>query len=158
MSDKAKNFKVTVRCPGHFDLAGVLNEHTNLSEVIARDGEIHLYMKGIDSINSVGTQHWMRHFTRIDGLAKMVLHEVSISFMSAISMIPTLIQPRFEMNSIKSFYIPYACCSCNLEQHLLSNFEELDVEDEEYYAPLKHCERCGNHASITEDSSEFFST
>ena len=155
MSDLSKEFTITAKEPGHYEISGVINEKAKFVEIKAEGGEIHLYLKGISFINSIGTQLWIRHFNKLGPDVRMILHEVSITFMSALSMIPTLVRPRFELECVDTFYIPYACSSCNLEEAQLSKFSELTVEDEEYYAPLKHCSRCGNPACITEDDSEF---
>lgn len=152
MSDDKRSFRI--RREGNFIfVGGYINEHADFSKVDKSGPAIAINLEEVEYINSTGCKQWLTFIEELEA-EKIEYHSVSITMMSAISMLPRLMPPGGK-DSIKSFFLPFYCLNCNAELTLLTKPENIHVQEGSYFADLGSCEFCGSPVVITEEDSEF---
>jgi hypothetical protein len=112
-------------------------------------GRVEIDLSGLTYINSWGTRAWSRLLSaaRVD---ELVYTRCAVSFVLAASMTGSFLG----QGKITSFYAPYACAECELDELvLLEVTEELRAHRE---APDRACPRCARSMSFDEIAEAYF--
>ena len=150
MGEAAANSWSTEVVNGYLHIRGPIDERVILEKIGLTPGtDVALNLKGVEAINSVGTGHWIRFWT--DWTGEVEIHEASVPFMTAVTMMPAMLAPHKSLSMLKSFFMYYFCSQCELEFEGLVRSDEIRIEDDEAFAPLKMCERCGGSATVDEE-------
>lgn len=106
----------------------------------------------IDAINSNGIKAWVNIIKGLPG-AKITYENCPTFFVDAINMIPVMAKGV----RIQSFYLPYACRSCDIEKPILVTQEQFKAKD--FLTSLNKlypCTSCERHLEFQDDESVYF--
>lgn len=124
-------------------IAGELTESSDLNppEIGEQVTKIELDLEGVESVNSFGVRTWMTFLKKLVNLNIPIdLVNVSHACINQLSMIKNF----FFDCSIKSFFVPFYCPSCDVE--FISRQENAhDVSEH------TTCTHCGEEADLDED-------
>ncbi len=134
----------------HLTVRGAITETSPL-EAIAHllVGRVEVDLSGLTYINSWGTRAWCRLVAAAQ-LDELVFSRCAVSFVLAAGMTEGFLGP----GRIASFYAPYACAECELDELVL-----LEVTPElarARDAPARDCSRCGQPATFDEIAAGYF--
>lgn len=122
------------------EIQGVVDESADLSPLdtfAAGGGTLVLDLGGIDRINSVGVREWIRAMKRIPDSVVVVWDHVSTAMVTQLNMIANF----HGHGRIRSFYAPYYCAACDLEQRFLLTVAG-DLAAGQARAPAHTCPEC----------------
>jgi thiol-disulfide isomerase/thioredoxin len=103
----------------HLSFSGTIDEDTNFPEVdLSGVASVQLDLNGIKSINSVGIREWLDWIRPVAEKAPIVLENCPKSMVFQFNMVDGFLPPQ---SSVKSFFVPFFCESCDKEQNLLFN-------------------------------------
>jgi hypothetical protein len=103
----------------HLSFMGTIDEDTNFPEVDLNGvSSVQLDLNGIKSINSVGIREWLDWIRPVAEKTDIVLENCPKSMVFQFNMVDGFLPPR---SSVKSFFVPFFCESCDKEQNLLFN-------------------------------------
>ncbi len=138
-------------------LEGVINERTNLDEVLkdVPEGKLIINLRGITRINSCGVRDWVNAIRPLAGKCDIEYVECSRAIVDQLIMITNFLQP----GRIVSFYAPYYCEECKKAHEVLVNIAEhfdADEDFEDAEAPDFECPKCGKVMEFAEDEATYF--
>jgi anti-anti-sigma regulatory factor/predicted RNA-binding Zn-ribbon protein involved in translation (DUF1610 family) len=142
--------------PGVLALAGAIDEHAAMAELLARAGagRLVLDLAGVTFINSLGVRDWIRlqSAAAAAGLA-VELRRVSEVLVHQLNMI---IATRGNA-SVRSFFAPYACDACGREEALLIDTAEAAAGLARLEPPARTCPECGAAMAFNDFPERYFS-
>jgi len=120
---------------------GAIDERADLSKLIehARDGVLVLDLAGITFINSLGVRAWcqLQQLARsID--VRLELRRVSERLVHQLNIVPA----ARAASTVTSFFGPYVCDRCGLDQHVLIDVAADGRELARGLPPAKTCQDC----------------
>ncbi len=121
-------------------LSGCVDERADLQalQAVEAGATLVLDLGDIARINSVGVREWIRAMKTIPSNVQVWWDNVSTPMVAQLNMIA-----NFHGHSrIRSFYAPYYCNACDLEQRFLLTMEK-DLADGKAVAPAHECTKCG---------------
>lgn len=135
-------------------LAGVLDEHNGLGELIEKvgTGRPLINLSGVERINSTGTRDWMNWLASLEERGiRPVLIACSPAVVAQLNRIK-----KFAGNGIvKSFQVPYHCSTCNADKRLLVHVADMTTPP--YRPPECICDACGAAmAFVDESGADYF--
>lgn len=134
-------------------LSGSIEENTNFDQLIGvPPGELHLYLKGVTRINSVGIKTWIKYFQGVNQRGtKLKLFECSTSIVEQINLISNFTCG----GTVESIYVPFSCESCGTE--LVGLFKTDQLKQLQMKIPALKCSKCGKNAVFDDIPEEYFS-
>lgn len=100
----------------HVAFQGDFREHTDFSRLVPRlAGRVIFDLEGVRYLNSAGVRHWVEFVRRLAGVRSYVFVRCSVAFVTQASMVPEVLG----QGQVESFYVPYACERCELEEERL---------------------------------------
>jgi CheY-like chemotaxis protein len=136
------------------ELYGVLRADSDLTALEQQKGELWFRMREFRRISSDSVQKWIdfvRAFAAGDKRARLHLLEVPVPFVHQANLITNLL----ERQDVVSFYAPYSCAACGLdEERLIDVHRDLD-DGKQRTAPAMRCSSCGG-AMAFDELPEFF--
>lgn len=135
----------------HLIVRGAITESTQLEEIAhLLVGRVEMDLSGVTYINSWGTRAWIRLVAaaRPD---ELVFSRCSVSFVLQAGMTEGFLGP----GRIVSFYAPYQCAECELDELVLLEVTPALVAARD--APPRSCQRCGAPTVFDEIPAAFFS-
>lgn len=140
---------------GLLKLSGVIDEDNGLFGVVEKlpEGGLVIDLSDIERINSSGVQDWIRWVSEVgNGGREVVLMECSPAFMAQVNQMESFLEGAH----LKSFYAPYFCPNCELEQRALVQIEEMQAMTTPT-APTCRCGSCGEILDFDEIEETYFS-
>lgn len=96
-------------------LSGVLDAHADLDALRALEGEVQFRLREFRRIGSDSVQRWIDFVRSLEKAQRIQLIECPISFIHQANLITNLL----ERQEVVSFFAPYACDACGLEDERL---------------------------------------
>ncbi len=120
-------------------LSGCVDESADLQPIkTVAAGTLILDLGEVARINSVGVREWIRAMKTIPDNVQVWWDNVSTAMVAQLNMIA-----NFHGHSrIRSFYAPYYCTDCDLEQRFLLTMDD-DLAEGRAVAPAHQCTECG---------------
>lgn len=119
-----------------FIFKGVIDEDTSFDALLAEQGELHLNLAGITSINSLGIRAWVNFMKEISN-RPVFYEECPPVVVRQMNMIPSFLGSA----KVLSVYAPFVCENCDEEKLVLVPEMALAKSDVELPEPFK-CESC----------------
>jgi hypothetical protein len=148
IGDRLKLREVEVRGTIRLELAGEINETSDLRRLFRGPGRTDVDLGGVTRINSVGVRAWLESARGASPDLDLVFHRCSPAIVSQINMTPSL-TARARVESIMA---PYYCERCDEEHLVLLLVEELDGEN----PPDRTCQVCGSELRFDDVPEEYF--
>ena len=135
-------------------IRGVVDENADLTPLSnIKSKTIILDLSGIERINSMGVQSWIRAMTAFGDEHEVWWEKVSTPMVMQVNMIA-----NFNGGSrIRSFYAPYYCKSCDTEHRFLLEIET-DFSDRKPKAPQFNCPKCENTLEFDDVEEDYLGT
>jgi CheY-like chemotaxis protein len=133
-------------------LFGVLRGDSDLLPLKLLRGEIYFRLREFRRISSDSVQRWIEFIRGLDMVTKIGLLECPISFVHQANLITNLL----ERQDVISFFAPYACDHCGLEEEkLLDVAQDLDG-GKRRTPPEQTCSGCGNALFFDDLVEQYF--
>ena len=138
------------------ELHGVLRADSDLSALEQLKGELWLRLREFRRISSDSVQKWI-DFTRAlsagdkPGERRLHLLECPIPFVHQANLITNLL----EHQDVVSFYAPYSCAGCSLDEERLVDVKRDLAGGKQRTPPVQSCSSCGKPMAFDE-LPEFF--
>jgi anti-anti-sigma regulatory factor/DNA-directed RNA polymerase subunit RPC12/RpoP len=136
----------------HIKLSGSIEESVNFDQLIGPpQPEMHLHLKEIPRINSVGVKAWIKYFQGAQQKgSKLFLHECSTAIVEQINLISNFTCG----GTVESIYVPFACGNCKSE--LVGLFKTSDLKKLNFQIPDLKCTKCSGKAVFDDIPEEYF--
>lgn len=137
-------------------LSGSIDETSDLDGLLdrARRGALVLDLAGVQFINSLGVRDWIRMQAEAARRGVAIdLRRVSEPIIHQLNMI---IATR-GASHVRSFYAPYACDACGLEDSLLVDVDANLPQLAGLVAPAMTCPECGAQMAFNDFPERYFS-
>jgi CheY-like chemotaxis protein len=118
-------------------LFGVLRGDSDLLPLKLLRGEVYFRLREFRRISSDSVQRWIEFIRGLDMVSKIYLLECPISFIHQANLITNLL----ERQEVLSFFAPYACDNCGLEEEKLIDVKQ-DLKGSKTPPEVK-CSGCG---------------
>ncbi|MDB4967733.1 MAG: hypothetical protein JWN44_3422 [Myxococcales bacterium] len=144
----------TVEEPGRtvIELYGVLRADSDLTALQRLSGAVWLRMREFRRISSDSVQKWIDFVRSLPSEQKLHLIEVPIPFIHQANLITNLL----ERQEVESFYAPYSCAACGIdEERLVDVKKDLDGGKKRQPPPMK-CSSCGGALAFDELTEQYF--
>jgi len=134
----------------HLTVRGAITESSPLDAIAhLLAGRVEVDLSGLTYINSWGTRAWCRLVADAE-VDELVFSRCAVSFVLAAGMTQGFLGP----GRIVSFYAPYACAECELDELVLLEITPELVRARD--APARACSRCGEPATFDEIAAGYF--
>lgn len=134
-------------------LTGSIEESVDFAKSVGPiDGsEVHVNVKGVTRINSVGVKAWIQYFQGLSSKGlKLKFVECSTAIVEQINLISNFLSG----GEILSIYVPFSCESCKTELVGLFKVDALrQIGDN---IPNLKCSKCGGSAVFDDIPEEYF--
>lgn len=131
------------------ELEGEINETSDFRSIFRLTGMVHLNMRNVSRINSMGVHAWLEAARSKTDALRLVFEACSLAVVSQINMIPKFAKTA----RISSIMAPYFCESCNREQMELLRLD--DIRNKE--PPTRSCSQCEEELEFDELPQSYFS-
>ena len=131
-------------------LTGAIDETADLGSIFERlDRDTVIDLAGIERMNSIGVDRWIKAITRLSGQHRVMIEACSY---------PVVIQANVVSNffggaEVRSCMAPYFCPACQQHITTLVTREEVDTASDD--SPSKSCAECGGPMEFDELESFF---
>jgi anti-anti-sigma regulatory factor len=135
-------------------LAGVIDEDNGLNELTKRIKKptVVINTADVERINSCGVRDWVTWLGELTrGGAETILAECSPAIMTQVNLVNNFVGA----GTIKSFYAPYFCSSCNTDKMLLVEVDEA-LETQPFRPPTCRCDQCDHTMEFDDIESSYF--
>ncbi|HZS35502.1 MAG TPA: PilZ domain-containing protein [Polyangia bacterium] len=120
-------------------LFGVLRADSDLEPLKGLRGEVWFRLREFRRISSDSVQRWIELIRSLSGVSKIHLLECPISFVHQANLITNLL----ERQEVESFYAPYACDACGLDEEKLLEVKAHLDGGKRRQPPEFPCSGCG---------------
>jgi CheY-like chemotaxis protein len=120
-------------------LYGVLRADSELDALESLKGEVWFRLREFRRISSDSVQRWIELIRSLEGVSKIHLLECPISFVHQANLITNLL----ERQEVESFYAPYACDACGLDEEKLLDVKQHLEGGKRRQPPEFPCSGCG---------------
>jgi len=117
-------------------LAGIVDEHSDLSRLRGLTGRVVINLKGIRRLNSFGVRSWMDAMRQLAEKAEVAFVECSVAVVDQLNMIHGFLGHAV----VRSFYAPMECSSCDRQSEELVDASECRALDGQ--VPTVACPAC----------------
>jgi CheY-like chemotaxis protein len=134
------------------ELQGVLRADSDLTPLYSRRGDVWLRLREFRRISSDSVQKWIDFVRGLPPGERLHLIECPIPFIHQANLITNLL----ERQEVVSFFAPYSCARCGLDEERL-----IDVRDDldggrRRQPPPQRCSSCGGPLAFDELVDEYF--
>lgn len=134
-------------------LFGVLRGDSDLLPLKLLRGEIYFRLREFRRISSDSVQRWIEFIRGLDMVQKIYLLECPISFIHQANLITNLL----ERQEVVSFFAPFACDNCGLEEDKLIDVQK-DLDGGKRRTPPDFkCSGCGGDLFFDDLVEQYFS-
>jgi CheY-like chemotaxis protein len=134
------------------ELYGVLRADSDLTALTRLTGEVWLRMREFRRISSDSVQKWIDFVRALPEGQKLHLIECPIPFVHQANLITNLL----ERQEVESFYAPYSCARCAIdEERLIDVKRDLDG-GKKRQPPAMKCSSCGGALAFDELTEQYF--
>jgi CheY-like chemotaxis protein len=134
------------------ELYGVLRADSDLSPLAQQAGELWFRMREFRRISSDSVQRWIDFVhARAPGQGRMHLLECPVPFIHQANLITNLLDAQ----DVVSFYAPYSCAACGLDEERLIDVHRDLADGKKRVPPEMRCSGCGG-AMAFDELPEFF--
>ncbi|HEY7955134.1 MAG TPA: PilZ domain-containing protein [Polyangia bacterium] len=120
-------------------LSGVLRADSDLEPLRSLRGAVYFRLREFRRISSDSVQRWIELVRSLKDVERIYLYECPISFIHQANLITNLL----ERQEVLSFYAPYTCADCGLdEEQLIDVARDLDG-GKRRTPPASPCSSCG---------------
>ena len=134
------------------EVSGRLDETTDFQrEVGSTMGEVHVFCRNTERMNSFGIRNWMRYFETLRRKGNIV------KFFECSSTIVSLMNLFYNFTcggEVISICLPYYCKTCDVEYDAIINIR--DLKTSEFKIPNRVCKNCGGLVEFDEHSKNYF--
>lgn len=133
-------------------LSGSIEESTDFEKLIGTTPqEVHVYVKEVSRINSVGVKAWIKYFQSLElKKVKLKFFECSTAIVEQINLISNFIVS----GTVESIMVPFSCTNCKSE--LVGLFKTEQLKKIEFNLPDLKCSKCGDKAVFDDIQEEYF--
>jgi hypothetical protein len=96
-------------------LFGVLRPDSDVTPLMTLKGDVIFRLREFRRISSDSVGRWIDFVRGLEGVAKIALVECPVSFIQQANLITNLL----DRQEVRSFFAPYACDACGLEEEKL---------------------------------------
>jgi CheY-like chemotaxis protein len=133
--------------------SGVLRADSDLDPLRMLFGEVYFRMREFRRISSDSVQRWIDFVRSLKNASRIYLIECPISFIHQANLITNLV----ERQEVLSFYAPYSCPACGIdEQKLIDVRRDLDG-GKKRTPPAFPCSACGATLAFDDLVEQYFS-
>ena len=133
------------------ELFGVLRADSDVGALANLNGDVWLKLREFRRISSDSVQKWIE-LVRAMPAGKLHLIECPIPFIHQANLITNLL----ERQEVESFFAPYSCAACNLdEEKLIDVRRDLDG-GRRRTPPAQKCSSCGGALAFDELTEQYF--
>jgi CheY-like chemotaxis protein len=133
-------------------LLGVLGADTDLGPLTQLRGDVYFCMREFRRVNSESVQRWMEFIRGLDSSQRVHLIECPVAFVHHANLIVNLL----ERQDVRSFYAPYTCEACGLdEEKLIDVTADLDG-GQRRLPPARACSSCGGPLTFDALEAQYF--
>jgi CheY-like chemotaxis protein len=136
--------------------SGVLRADSDLSALASLTGEVTFRLREFRRISSDSVQRWIDFVRSLAGTKRIRLVECPISFIHQANLIPNLL----DRQEVGSFFAPYACHSCGLEEERLIEVARhlaAGAQETRRTPPYFACSACGAPLVFDDLVDQYFS-
>ena len=134
------------------ELYGVLRADSDLSPLATTRGDVWLRMREFRRISSDSVQKWIDFVRALPAGERLHLLECPIPFIHQANLITNLL----ERQEVESFFAPYSCAACGLdEERLIDVKRDLDGGKKRQPPPMT-CSGCGGPLAFDELTEQYF--
>ena len=135
-------------------LSGVIDEDNDLGPLADQlhAGRVYVYAGEIERINSCGVRDWVNWLGRVE---KNGGHVTLVECSPAIVAQVNLVNNFTGGGTVKSFYAPYFCPSCDREKVLLIEARDT-VGQNPFHAPTCRCDECDGPMDFDDMEDSYF--
>jgi CheY-like chemotaxis protein len=133
-------------------LFGVLRADSDLEPLRTLRGEVVFRLREFRRVSSDSVQRWIEFIRSMNDADKIALVEVPISFVHQANLITNLL----ERQEVRSFFAPYACEHCGLEEERLIDVELDLAGGEKREPPPTKCSGCGGMMAFDDLVEQYF--
>jgi hypothetical protein len=151
----SKGLKITTNEVGGetlITLRGVMDENAKY-ETLPVEGRksIRFDLAEVDSINSIGTQAWVRFLRSIPKGTAITVDRLPVLLVNQVNMLSSFFGGH--VPNVRSVFVPYFCETCNDSQQPLVETAAVRAIGGE--APAVACTKCGTAMALDEDEGYF---
>lgn len=115
--------------------------------------KVHFNLEKVTGFNSCGIREWVFFIKRFSGTSTLVFEACSVAMIDQINMIPMMRGTA----KITSFYAPYHCSSCSVEEvDKMIDIQEHAKVIHAQEAPVFDCDSCKNELEFDAIPEAFF--
>jgi hypothetical protein len=133
-------------------LFGVLRGDSDLLPLKLLRGEIYFKLREFRRISSDSVQRWIEFIRGLDMVTKIYLLECPISFIHQANLITNLL----ERQEVLTFFAPYACDNCGLEEEKLIDVQKDLDAGKRRVPPELTCSSCGGELFFDDLAEQYF--
>ena len=122
------------------EFSGEIDENADFSELRRTlKGSVVFHLGSIRRINSCGVREWVNFVRDLPAITELVFSHCSPAIVTQLNMIF-----NFRGSArLRSFYAPYICEDCNIEEEKLLDVESQMAKPDIAEVPEFNCEKCG---------------
>ncbi len=121
------------------EFTGEIDENSDFTELRRHlRGSVVFRLNGIKRINSCGVREWVNFVRDLPNVSELVFSHCSPAIVTQLNMIDNFRGSA----SVRSFYAPYVCDSCNTEEERLLDVDTHFPSGPSADPPQFLCERC----------------
>lgn len=122
------------------EFSGEIDENTDFSELSGRlQGRVVFHLQQVRHINSCGVREWVNFVRELPNVEELTFSHCSPAIVAQLNMIFNFRGAA----TLRSFYAPYICDSCDIEVTKLLDIETSFSNGGENEPPEFSCDRCG---------------
>lgn len=134
------------------ELYGVLRADSEMAQLATMKGDVWLRLREFRRISSDSVQKWIDFVRSMNPGERLHLIECPIPFIHQANLITNLL----ERQEVESFFAPYSCAACGLDEERLIDVErDLDGGKKRTPPPQK-CSSCGGPLAFDELVEQYF--
>jgi anti-anti-sigma regulatory factor len=140
MSNARQPLSISVAATG-VEVTGTIDESASLVALVkhARAGRLVLDLAGVTFINSIGVREWvMMQRAAAEAGVRIELRRVAEVIVHQLNIVPA----ARGVSIVTSFYAPYECEPCELEEERLIDVSEHGAALARLQPPVMKCPRC----------------
>ena len=134
------------------ELHGVLRADSDLTALSNLRGDVWLRMREFRRISSDSVQKWIDFIRALAPGEKLHLIECPIPFIHQANLITNLL----ERQEVESFYAPYSCAACGLDEERLIDVQRDLDGGKKRQPPRMSCSSCGGALAFDELTEQYF--
>ncbi len=122
------------------EFSGEIDENTDFSELTNRlTGSVVFHLQQVRRINSCGVREWVNFVRDLPNVTDLTFAHCSPAIVTQLNMIYNFRGGA----TLRSFYAPYICDDCEIEEEKLIDIASNFGEGKEHDPPEFLCEKCG---------------